>query len=81
MNKKIIDFHVRVWNNDVFIHDRYNIDYASMGVMEGFQCNHHEGTEEYEAQRRICAEIAEKFRELGELLRENKEKLPFNEKS
>lgn len=81
MKKNIIDFHVRVWNKDVFIHDRYNLDYACMGVMEGFQCNHHEGTEEYEAQRRICAEIAEKFRELGELLRENKEKLPFNEKS
>ena len=81
MKSKIIDFHVRVWNNDVFIHDRYNIDYASMGVMEGFQCNHHEGTEEYEAQKRICGEIADKFRELGKLLRENKENSPLSEKS
>lgn len=81
MKKNIIDFHVRVWNNDVFIHDRYNIDYASMGMMEGFQCNHHEGTEEYEAQKRICAEIAEKFRELGKLLRKDEENSTLSEKS
>lgn len=68
MKENIIDFHVRLWGDSVFIHDRYNIDYASMGEGYGFQCNHHEGTEEYEAQRRICAEIAEKFRELGKLL-------------
>lgn len=81
MKDNIIDFHVRVWDNDVFIHDKYNIDYASMGVMEGFQCNYHEGTKEYEAQKCICAEIAEKFRELGKLLRGNKEKSLLSEKS
>lgn len=81
MKEKIIDFHVRVWDNDVFIHDKYNIDYASMGMMEGFQCNHHEGTEEYEAQKRICVEIAEKFRELGKLLKKNNEISPLSEKS
>lgn len=68
MNKKIIDFHVRVWNNDVFIHDRYNLDYACMAEMEGFQCNHEEGTKEYVDLRSVCSEIAEMFKELGKLL-------------
>lgn len=71
MRSKIIDFHVRVWDNDVFIHDRYNLDYACMAEMEGFQCNYREGTKEYDDLRRVCGEIAEKFRELGKLLKEN----------
>lgn len=73
MKDKIIDFHVRVWDNDVFIHDRYNIDYVSMGEAEGFQCNHEEWTKEYDDLRRVCGEIAEKFKELGKLLREDNE--------
>jgi hypothetical protein len=81
MNNKIIDFHVRVWDNDVFIHDKYNIDYASMGIMEGFQCNYHEGTKGYDDLRRVCGEIAEKFKELGKLLRNNNENSPLSEKS
>ena len=68
MKGKIIDFYVRLWGESVFIYDKENIDYMCMGEGYGFQCNYHEGTEEYEAQRRICAEIAEKFRELGKLL-------------
>lgn len=71
MKNKITDFHVRVWDNDVFIHDKYNLDYASMGEMEGFQCNYHEGTKEYADLRRVCGEIAEKFKELGKLLRKD----------
>lgn len=71
MKKNIIDFHVRLWGDTVFIHDRHNIDYACMGVMEGFQCNYHEGTKEYDDLRRVCSEIAEKFKELGALLKEN----------
>jgi hypothetical protein len=71
MNKKIINFRVRVWDNDVFIHDRHNLDYASMAEMEGFQCNYREGTKEYDDLRRVCGEIAEKFKELGKLLRKD----------
>lgn len=77
MKDNIIDFHVRLWNGSVSIHDKENLDYALYAKgqcgerLEGFQCNYHEGTEEYEAQKRICAEIAEKFRELGKLLRED----------
>lgn len=81
MNKKIIDFHVRVWDNDVFIHDRYNLDYACMAEMEGFQCNHEEGTKEYDDLRRVCGEIAEKFKELGKLLRKDEGNSPLSEKS
>ena len=71
MKDNIIDFHVRVWDGSVFIHDRHNLDYTSMGVMEGFQCNYREGTKEYDDLRRVCGEIAEKFKELGKLLKEN----------
>ena len=74
MRSKITDFHVRVWDNDVFIHDKYNLDYASMAEMEGFQCNYREGTKEYADLRRVCGEIAEKFKELGALLKENSSK-------
>lgn len=81
MNKKIIDFHVRVWDNDVFIHDKYNLDYASMGVMECFQCNYHEGTKEYDDLRCVCGEIAEKFKELGKLLRKDEGNSIFSEKN
>lgn len=81
MKEKIIDFHVRVWDDSVFIHDRYNIEYASMGVMEGFQCNYREGTKEYVDLRRVCGEIAEKFKELGKLLRKDEGNSIFSEKS
>lgn len=81
MNEKIIDFHVRVWDNDVFIHDRYNLDYACMAEMEGFQCNYEEGTKEYADLRRVCGEMAEKFRELGKLLRKDEENSTLSEKS
>ena len=71
MKSKITDFRVRVWDNDVFIHNRDNIDYACMAEMEGFQCNYREGTKEYADLRRVCGEIAEKFKELGKLLRQD----------
>lgn len=81
MRSKMIDFHVRVWDDSVFIYDKYNLDYTSMGVMEGFQCNYYEGTKEYDDLRRVCGEIAEKFKELGKLLRKDEENSTFSEKS
>lgn len=81
MKEKIIDFHVRVWDDSVFIHDKHNIDYSSMGVMEGFHCNYHEETKEYDDLRRVCGNIAEKFKELGKLLRKDEENSTLSEKS
>lgn len=69
MKEKIFDFHVRLWGDTVFIHDITGVNYMCMGdEIEGFQCEHEEGTKEYDDLRRVCAEIAEKFREFGKLL-------------
>jgi hypothetical protein len=41
--------------------------------LEGFQCNHEEGTKEYADLLRVCGDIADKFKELGKLLRKDED--------
>lgn len=79
MKDMIIDFHVRLWNGSVSIHDRENLDYAlyakgqSGERMEGFQCNYEDGSAEYKALLDACRRIADGYLAMGKVLESKKD--------